>query len=234
MLIEILLVCILAAIISIDVRTIGGTMLSRPLILGPLVGLIMGDVGTGFIVAVLVELLWLGLMPIGAYLPVETLPVTTVTVALAIHLKHVMGNMPYATLIIFALMAAVPLGYVGRWVESHIRNMNSYLSRKLLKKAEEGEFGIISVMQYTNILVTFSKNFLLCFLPIWFGHSIFAAIVNSMPVQVKEGVLYANWLIPALGFAVVMEIFLVARHVKIFIVSYILSLAVFYAEKILR
>ena len=58
---EILLVSILAAIISIDVRTIGGTMLSRPLVVGPVVGLVMGDLTTGFIVAVLVELLWIGL-----------------------------------------------------------------------------------------------------------------------------------------------------------------------------
>ena len=141
MLLEILLVCFLAAIISIDVRTIGGTMLSRPLIVGPLVGLIMGDVGTGFIVAVLVELLWIGLVPIGAYLPVESLPITTVTVALATHLKDTAGNMPQMTLIIFALMVAVPLGYIGRWLETHIRNMNSNMSKKLIKKAGEGRFG---------------------------------------------------------------------------------------------
>jgi len=151
-----------------------------------------------------------------------------------VHLRNATGNMPYITLILFALMVAVPLGYVGRWLESHIRNMNSYISRKLLEKAGEGEFGMISAAQYLNIVVTFTKNFLLCFIPVWFGHDIFVTVINSMPAQVKEGVFSAGWLIPALGFAVVMEIFLVARHLKIFFLSYILSIAVFFAVKIIR
>ena len=91
MFVEILLISILAGIIAIDVRTIGGTMVSRPLVVGPLVGLMLGDVSIGFYVAILVELLWIGLLPIGAYLPVETLPITTVAVSLTVILKDSIG-----------------------------------------------------------------------------------------------------------------------------------------------
>ena len=231
---EILLVSILAAIISIDVRTIGGTMLSRPLVVGPVVGLVMGDLTTGFIVAVLVELLWIGLLPIGAYLPVENLPITAVTVAVTVHLKETLIAMPLMSLILFSLMVAIPLGYVGRWSEIHIRNFNSYISRRLLISAEEGNFFYISAVHYADIGITFMKNFVLCFIPIWFGHDIFATIITSLPHQFKEGVFNANWLIPALGFAVVMEIFLVARHVKVFFISFACSIGLFYLIKVIR
>ena len=233
MFVEILLISILAGIIAIDVRTIGGTMGSRPLVIGPLVGLMLGDVSIGFYVAILVELLWIGLLPIGAYLPVETLPITTVAVSLTVILKDSIG-MPVPALLIFALMAAIPLGYVGRWSEVHIRDLNSLMSASLVKAAENGEFRRISRIQGVNIFITFLKNFILCFVPIYFGMGLFKNIVSSMPSQFKEGVLYANWLIPALGFAVVMEIFLVAKHVKVFFISYILSIALFYAVKIIR
>ncbi|OGF49049.1 MAG: hypothetical protein A2231_03760 [Candidatus Firestonebacteria bacterium RIFOXYA2_FULL_40_8] len=230
---EILLVSLVAAVIAIDVRTIGGTMISRPLVVGPLVGLMLGDVGIGFYVAILVELLWIGLLPIGAYLPVETLPITTVAVSLTIMLKGEMG-MPVPALLIFSLMAAIPLGYVGRWSEVHIRNLNSAMSASLVKAAENGEFSRISLIQGANIFITFLKNFILCFVPIFFGRNLFQNIVTSMPLQFKEGVLDANWLIPALGFAVVMEIFLVAKHVKVFFASYFLSIALFYAIKFIK
>ncbi|MFH1075116.1 MAG: PTS sugar transporter subunit IIC [Candidatus Firestonebacteria bacterium] len=233
MFVEILLISILAGIIAIDVRTIGGTMLSRPLVVGPLVGLILGDIGIGFYVAILVELLWIGILPIGAYLLVETLPITTVTVSLTVILKDTV-DIPVTSLLIFALMAAIPLGYVGRWSEAHIRNLNSTMSASLIKNADQGDFSRIAMIQGANIFITFLKNFVLCFVPIFFGCKLFHNIVSSMPSQFKEGVLYAHWLIPALGFSVIMEIFLVAKHVKVFFASYILSIALFYAIKVIR
>ena len=48
---DLLVICLLAAFLSIDVRTIGGTMLSRPLVVAPLTGFLMGDAKTGFLVA---------------------------------------------------------------------------------------------------------------------------------------------------------------------------------------
>jgi len=230
---EIFLISILAGIMGIDVRTIGGTMLSRPLVVGPLVGLLLGDVGIGFYVAILVELLWIGLLPIGAYLPVETLPVTVVTVGLTALLKG-STDIPLPALLIMAFMAAIPLGYIGRWLETHIRNFSSVMSSSLVKEADKGDFSRVSRTQYINIFITFLKNFMLCFIPIYFGRELFQNIVNSMPLQVKEGVLYSGWLIPALGFAVVMEIFLTAKHLKIFFASYIFSIALFYAIKFLK
>jgi len=233
MFVEILSISILAGILAIDVRTIGGTMLSRPLVVGPLVGLLLGDLSIGFYVAILVELLWIGLLPVGAYLPVETLPITTVTVALTILLKDSMV-ISVPALLIFSLMAAIPLGYIGRWSEEHIRNLNSMMSASLIKEIDKGDFSRISRIQSANICITFLKNFLLCFIPIFFGRELFKNIVNSMPVQIQDGVLYANWLIPALGFAVVMEIFLVAKHAKMFFASYVFSIALFYVMKVIK
>jgi mannose/fructose/N-acetylgalactosamine-specific phosphotransferase system component IIC len=230
---DILLVSLVAAVLAIDVRTIGGTMISRPLVVGPLVGLLLGNIGIGLIVAILVELLWIGMLPVGAYLPVETLPVTTVAAGLTILLKDTI-SLPQYSLIIFALMAAIPLGYVGRWLEIHIRNLNSVLSAYLVRQAGKGDFSRISLIQGLNVFITFLKSFLLCFLPLYFGRGILENIVHSLPYQVKEGIVYSIWLIPALGFAVVLEIFLVTRYVKYFFASYFAAIALFHAAKILK
>ena len=48
---------------------IGTPYLNRPIILGPLVGLILGDLTTGIIIGGTLEVFFLGQMAIGSYIP---------------------------------------------------------------------------------------------------------------------------------------------------------------------
>lgn len=47
----------------------GYWMISRPIFAGPLIGLIMGDLPTGLIVGASVELMFMGVLPIGGSVP---------------------------------------------------------------------------------------------------------------------------------------------------------------------
>ena len=48
---------------------IGTPYLNRPIILGPLVGLILGDFTTGIVIGATLEVFFLGQMAIGSYIP---------------------------------------------------------------------------------------------------------------------------------------------------------------------
>ena len=50
---------------------IGNSMVQRPIVMGPLVGLILGDVQTGLSVGATLELAFMGSQAIGAALPPE-------------------------------------------------------------------------------------------------------------------------------------------------------------------
>ncbi|MGD9019102.1 MAG: PTS sugar transporter subunit IIC, partial [Desulfuromonadales bacterium] len=58
-------------------------MISRPLVAGPLTGWVLGDPLTGLEVGMLLELLWLGRLPVGAAIPPDDTQVAVGATVLA-------------------------------------------------------------------------------------------------------------------------------------------------------
>ena len=217
---DLLVICLLAAILSVDVRTIGGTMLSRPLVVAPLTGLLMGDAKTGFLVAYFIELVWVGMLPVGAYLPVEVLPVTVVSVYLASTFIAALGNFS-ESIIMFCIIMSIPVGFMSRWLESHIRELNSRLSDYLDGEVSEERIPNVEMITYMNIAITLLKGFLVCFLPIFFGSHVLLNVYGSLPGNVKAALETAFYLVPLVGIAVVMEIFYMKKYTLHFALSFI-------------
>ena len=57
------------AVVSLDAVHVAQVMVSRPVVVGPLAGWILGDVVLGLHVGALVELVWISVLPIGPYTP---------------------------------------------------------------------------------------------------------------------------------------------------------------------
>ena len=64
---------------------LGTSYFQRPIVLGPLVGLVMGDVVTGVIMGATMELAMVGAISVGAYNPPDTISGTILGVAYARH-----------------------------------------------------------------------------------------------------------------------------------------------------
>ena len=68
MLIETVVTAGVGALICLD-RVAVQIMISRPVVAGPLMGLILGDMLTGLVTGALLELLWIDRIPVGSYVP---------------------------------------------------------------------------------------------------------------------------------------------------------------------
>lgn len=68
-LIAALLLSVLVALLITENYGYGYWMISRPIFAGPLIGLILGDLQTGLIVGASVELMFMGVLPIGGSVP---------------------------------------------------------------------------------------------------------------------------------------------------------------------
>ena len=62
-----------------------GTALSRPIVLGPITGLVLGDIQTGVIMGASLEAVYMGVSPIGTVMSSNTRLSTVLGVALAIN-----------------------------------------------------------------------------------------------------------------------------------------------------
>jgi mannose/fructose/N-acetylgalactosamine-specific phosphotransferase system component IIC len=62
---QLILLCILGGLVALDNTEAFQTMLSQPLLVGPLVGLIFNDIYAGLKIGILFQLIYLWVMPIG-------------------------------------------------------------------------------------------------------------------------------------------------------------------------
>lgn len=110
-------------------------MVSRPIIMAPLIGLVMGDVRVGLLVGASFELLWLNAPPVGAYLPNDESFCTAVAVPVAVCAS---GSMSSAAAAGLSILMCIPLSFVGRLLDTHLRTINERLVPKGEEASERG------------------------------------------------------------------------------------------------
>lgn len=104
-----------------DSRVFGLWMIERPLILGPLVGIILGDLQTGIIVGASLELVMMGVVGIGSATPPDTVSGSILATAFAIT----------SGLDISAAVAlALPIATLGQLVGIVDRTANAFFVSK--------------------------------------------------------------------------------------------------------
>jgi PTS system mannose-specific IIC component len=139
----------MAVLLGLDRTAALQIMISRPLVAGPLVGLLLGDALTGLTVGMLLELLWLCRMPVGATIPHDDTQVTVGATTLAIALSGTVGKGVGLTLC--ALLVALPLGKIGQVVERTVRSRNQRLPAAAQQCLEHGELPAIERLHLSGL-----------------------------------------------------------------------------------
>ena len=155
-----------------DSRIGGMWMLDRPLVLGPIVGLILGDFKTGIIVGGSLELIMMGIVGIGSATPPDTVSGAILATAFAIVSKLDVSA---------AVALALPIATLGQLVGIFIRTANGYFVHMADKAAENADFSGIDKALWGGAILFFVSYFLLVFLGAFLGSSVIGAFVKMIP-----------------------------------------------------
>lgn len=128
----------LAIVVGLDRTAALQIMISRPLVAGPLVGFLLGNIFTGLTVGMLIELLWLCRMPVGANIPHDDTQIAVGATTLSIALSGTAGSGIGLTLC--ALLVALPLGKFGQLIERTVRLRNQILPATAKRMIVQGDF----------------------------------------------------------------------------------------------
>lgn len=179
-------------------RRIGGDpQLERPIILGPIVGLIAGDVTTGIIVGGALELVFIGAAPIGGTAPPNVAIGSAVGVALAISSGSGTGA---------ALVLAVPAAVLGTFCELFAKTVCSFLVHRADTAAEAANGPSIMVVVWIGNTIHFLAYALPTFLALYFGNNAVEGVVNSLNDNVMNGLNTAAAILPAVGFGILLSV----------------------------
>ncbi|MDX9709473.1 MAG: PTS sugar transporter subunit IIC [Trichloromonas sp.] len=123
---------LVSLLVGLDRTAVLQLLISRPIVAAPLTGWVLGDFPLGLQAGTLLELLWLGRLPVGAAIPPDDTQIAVGGTALAL----VMGAQAGAEglpMLLLCLLVALPLGKCGQIFDHLARKGNG----RLLIRAEQ-------------------------------------------------------------------------------------------------
>lgn len=197
-----LLLSIIAGLVYIQRRVFGDMQFERPIVVGPLVGLILGDLKTGLAVGASFELIFMGAAAIGGAVP----PNIVIAAVLGTSFAITTGKGTEA-----ALVVAVPAALVASTFELFAKTVSPVFAHGADKYAREGNAAGISFMMWMGNLLHFLAYAAPTFVALYFGGDSVTALTSAIPGPVMNGIRAAGNLLPALGFGLLLNS-LGARH----------------------
>lgn len=175
----------------------GWYLITRPLVSGMLVGLILGDVTTGIIIGVAVQAVYIAMVTPGGSMPADLNFVAFPAIALGI----LSGKGPEV-----AVALAATIGIAGTILFNAMMVLNSFWNHRADVALERGdERGIY----FNSAIFPQATNFLLRFVPtfiaVYFGAQYISEFMDSLPRMVLSIMNVLGGILPAVGIAILLK-----------------------------
>ncbi len=150
---EIILISFCGSLLCLD-RVFIQAMISRPVVIAPLIGLFLGNLYAGLIIGALIELIWIDRLPIGTYIPPNDSMTAVVATSIALIAGSATGGVS-PEIIAFAVILSIPCGSLAKQIDVMIIKSNNALSDQALQDAQENNIRAIERKSYLGLIKVF-------------------------------------------------------------------------------
>lgn len=212
---HVLVLSIFIAVLILENYGYGYWMISRPIFAGPLIGLLMGDVQTGLLVGGSVELMYMGVIPVGGSVPPNAQIAGILSTVFAV-LNG--GNAEVG------IALALPIGLLAQLLIMLAWNINIVLIHRADKYVKSGAYKKVEGIHLCGLVVFFFVFFIPTFLAIQFGSDFVNNVVSSMPVVLTDGLKVASGILPAVGMAMLLKMMNFKKYWPFFSLGFVFSI----------
>ena len=209
---ETLILSLFIALLITENYGYGYWMISRPIFAGPLIGLLMGDLTTGLIVGGSVELMYMGILPIGGSVPPNAQIAGILSTVFAIY----NGGNPE-----IGIALALPIGLLAQLLIMFAWNINILLMHVADKYIDEGNAKKVELTHLAGLVVFFITFFIPTYLAIHFGSDFVNNIVDAMPPLLTDGLKVASGILPAVGMAMLLKMMNLKKYWPFFLIGFV-------------
>ena len=214
MIMEALLLSLVAFFAYCNNKFLGDGMFNRPLVTATLTGLVLGDLPTGLLMAGSLELTWMGIMYLGLSMPSDVAAGAIIGTAYAI-----LSGADVSV----ALTVSIPAGILCAYVATAVEVAISLFMNKVDKFAAEGNIDGINAIHIGAGIIKAILTSSIVFLAIALGADSMKFVVNSLPATVLNGLDVVAGILPALGFAMLLNIMWDKRFLPFFFIGFVLA-----------
>jgi mannose/fructose/N-acetylgalactosamine-specific phosphotransferase system component IIC len=194
---------------------IGFSVFNRPLILGTLIGLIMGDPIKGMIVGATINVIYLGWISAGGSAPADIGFAGAIGTAAALT-----GNLTPEQ----ALAVAVPVGLLGSYASTAMMTLASFFPHWADRYAEEGNTrGVALVNMLPKEILNFPLRTIPVFLVVMYGGNAVAGILAALPKGAITGLSVAGKMLPAVGVAMLLMYMGRAKLMVFYFIGFVMA-----------
>lgn len=223
MLTQILLLSFCGGLFCLD-RVFIQAMISRPVIISPLAGLLLGNVYAGLIIGAFIELIWIDRVPIGTYVPPNDSIAAVLATSVAVIAGQKVGGV-FPQLIALSILIAIPFGILAKYMDIYIIKTNEAMSDRALEEAKKNQiskiknkvfWGLAKVFLFTSFYLLIVQ-IIIVLLVIW--------IYPMLPEKIMTTLLFANYFLPLLGIAVAINTFKLRGAIPVFCAIFLIAAA---------
>ncbi|WP_416327481.1 PTS mannose/fructose/sorbose/N-acetylgalactosamine transporter subunit IIC [[Eubacterium] hominis] len=167
--------------------------LVRPIVTGPIVGLVLGDVKAGCIMGGLLEAVYMGIVSVGGGAPADAFGATIICTTFVIN-----GGLSNEA----ALALALPIGTLTARLGQLDVPMHAYFVQLFDKYIEKGDTKKFCTLQRCYRLFTRTFKILVIFLAVWIGADNVQLVFDYLPAFILDGLTVAGGLLPAVGLGI--------------------------------
>lgn len=175
---------------------LGQNMADQPIVVGPLLGLLLGDLNTGIILGAMLEATFIGAVNVGGAVSLNPSVGTVLAVAYAI----IGGGSTKA-----AVALAIPMGLLGGLLEVGTYVLFSFFQGAWNKAADEANEKKLVFIHYGVWVLRCLVFFLAIFITVLIGVKPVSLFIKSLPAFVENGLGLTGGLLPAAGFAMLLS-----------------------------
>ena len=194
-----ILVTIVSFFIGID--DVSTKLFRRPLLIAAIIGVIMGDIPAGLAIGATLEIMWMGIGNVGAYMAPDIITGTLISTSLAIVSR---GAASLETTVATAVTLAVPTALLAQQLLVLIETVNWSLNAWAERLAENADVKGTFWLIYPSAVMTGLARAIPTVIALKFGAGAIQNLVDSLPKVVIDGLATSGKIIPSVGIALLM------------------------------
>jgi len=197
---QILVASFAGAILCLD-RILLQAMLSRPVVLATIIGMMMGSPFTGLMVGALIEMFWINKYPLGTYTPPNDSVVAVLTVITVVILEKSTPCDPKGILVL-SILLYIPVGLLAQKLEYLTARFNEHVSKNAILQTESPGEVTLNITPLPSLSVYFLYSLSLIGIFLTIGILFIPWLFEALPLFAHKALAYAYYTLPLIGVAV--------------------------------
>lgn len=187
---------LVGALLSLDRTAFLQSMVSRPLPVSFIAGLVLGDAQMAMGCGVILELIWLAKIPVGGMVPPDDTTAALVACAVALAAP---GDWSAASAVGLGVVTAMPFAHLGRIFDMLARRRNAALVEGALAALEGGSTRLLGRTPYMGVCNFFTAGLASSAISLALGLWLADAAVGYLPEALRRGMELMSVALPAIG-----------------------------------